>query len=346
MREEDLSIAYARATALPAHANFKGRREFQVALRHVTNSLLTRILSKDEVFYELFNPSLDDFIIRRYCREPAVLENIFICLRGTYCLRVISDMCGNNLIKEKVASRIFARGFAHEESIDFEDSEPDYLARLFIAVHAHASLNDPDYYSRRLFGEPDNKKTWPTKFSIEKLERVTRFILAQSPPLYYHSCVRLLLEAISFGIIRAADTEEYVLDVLEIDSDFENIDPLAELVKLLATENIHSVKKGFSHLAVHRLNLCLFDYVDDHTLFKAGYDLTAAEEKLNSLVHETLKDWGIMPTNEMITTVCEGLDLEHRMLDYFTDEDGYHFHHPSIDESDAIDIDDLFQKEH
>ena len=346
MREEDLSIAYARAITLPAHANFKGRREFQVALRHLTNSLLTRTLSKDEAFYELFNPSLDDFMLRRYRREPAVLENIFICLRSTYCLRVISDMCNNNLITKKVASRIYAKGFAHEESLSFEESEPDYLARLFVAVYSHSPLESLEYFSRKIFGDPDNKKTWPINFATAKLERVTRFILTQPPPRHYRFCVRLLLEAISFGIIQAADIENYVLDILEVDTDFENIEPLAELVKLLAAEDIHSADKGFSLLAVNRLNSCLFEYIEDQDLFSAGYDLVAAKVKLKSLVHETLKGWGITPTNRMINAVCEGLDLEDRMLDYFTDDDSYYFQGHSIDEDDALDIDDLFQKEH
>lgn len=68
--EQDLARAYAVGLRMPEHASFKGKREFGFLVRHLSNSLLTRVMAGDQRYYKLFNPSLGDYLIHAMQMTP------------------------------------------------------------------------------------------------------------------------------------------------------------------------------------------------------------------------------------------------------------------------------------
>ncbi|WP_409319955.1 restriction endonuclease [Pseudomonas putida] len=343
--EDDLATAYNQAIALPAHASLRGRREFRMTLRHLTGSLLNRVLSGQEAFYELFNPSLGDFILRRYCRETSVLKLIFSCLRSMSSLRVISDMRQNNLIDLKSAREIYTSVFLHAESATFENCEPDYLARLFLAANAISHHEEFELPVFEVFGNPEDQSSWPRSFNLERLETVSRVILNEPPPSNSFDCTRILLEAIRFKVITPIEAEPYALLIVESSSEFEDVAAIAEIIQQLERNGIHTASKGFTGLAVMHLSICLFEHFDDTTIFHAGYDLTAGTLRLRNLIQEKLASWGVSPTPALINEVIDDHDIEERMLEYFTDGHEASPYGWTAEEEQSIDIDDLFQRE-
>ena len=98
IKENDRASAYTRGLEMPAHANYVGKRYFHLFIRQLSNSMIVRALSTGSVHYKLFNPSLGDFLLKRYAKNFSHLTSIFKCLRSRDALDVIIDMSLSALI--------------------------------------------------------------------------------------------------------------------------------------------------------------------------------------------------------------------------------------------------------
>ncbi|MFJ7007926.1 restriction endonuclease [Pseudomonas putida] len=330
-----LGQAYARAIAMPSHANFQGRREFKVTLRHLTNSMLNRVLCDGEAFYELFNPSLADFILHRYCSEPAVLETIFACIRSCAGLHVASDMMHNKLISDEVFTQIYNSLLEKEEESSFKNTDPEYLATLCFATTAR----NPH---RALYVTKNNTQS---NDSLSRLEKAIQYIITQPAPNNYYYTVGLINKGIDLGVITPAEIEVFVSRILDIESEPESIELLADLINQLYRSGLDSTKEKFTTLVKSHLTLFLFDHVEECDVFTAGYDLKAAEAQLKIEVYEQLEAWGIEPTDSIIKNITREHELEARMLEFLVSDEEYYFPEEQVDSDYTEDIDDLFSKE-
>jgi ABC-type oligopeptide transport system ATPase subunit len=321
--EHNLADAYAKGIAMPGNANFVGRRDFHVAVRHLSNSLLTRLIIGAETHYKLFNPSLGDFILHRYAENLPVLETIFKCLRSQSSLAVLFAMSQNKMIDREATLRLLSALFEYEEHLQFSGSDLEYVARLCIGG---ATRNSPLVNS-------------------SPLETTARAILKSKVPSEYYYSLRLLLDCINKGIIVPQEVEEFALEALQIGAGNDEVSLISELILQLERHEIYTLSDIFSEVAVKNLLDSLGEYFDTSDVFRHGYNLEAAQERLEELVTEQLTTWNITPTAEMLDEIVDAYDLRDRMQDFLgSDESGYS---PSRGSSklEIESIDDLFQRD-
>lgn len=321
--EQDLAEAYSKGIAMPGHANFMGRRDFHVSVRHLSNSLLTRLIIGDEVYYELFNPSLGDYLLRRYAGNMAVLEVIFKCLRSQSAIAVLLDMSQNKMIDRETTHRIVSALFEHEEQLAFSGSDPEYVALLCLKI------------------TNDSSKLSNTRI----LEATGRVILKNRISSEYSSCLRILLQCVSKGIIAAAETKTFALEAIQAGVNDAEMPMLGELIATLDSEEADTLSNSFAETALENVISSLNEYFDESDVFRHGHNLDKSQEQLEDLIEKKLTSWHITPTAELLDTIVDAYDLDDRMQDFFAPDEFDYSPSQTSNSLEIESIDDLFQRD-
>lgn len=321
--EQNLAEAYAKGIEIPSHTNFVGRRDFHVAVRHLSNSLLTRVIMRGDAYYKLFNPSLGDFLLHRYAGNAAILEIIFKCLRNLSAVAVLLDMSQNKLIDSKATLRILRALFEHEKNAEFNSSDPEYVARLCLGIHT---------------------RTAPS-MDRSLLEAAGGVILNNSTPKEYLYCLGVLLECINKGIIDPRETEDFVSEAIQIGANDDEIPLLGELILHLERSEVHTLSDRFAEIAQDNLLGSLSEYFDESDVFRYGYNLEASQRRLEDMVTDKFTSWHIIPSEEMIDGIIDAYDLEDRLQDFLASDDEQYSSSRASDSFDITGIDDLFQRD-
>ena len=322
--EQDLAKAYAVGLRMPEHANFKGKREFAVAARHLSNSLLTRVMVGDQRYYKLFNPSVGDFLLHRYANDSSLLGTLFKCLRSLTTIKMLQDMTRNEIISGETALGMFRLLFEHEESLGFEGSPPEYLAKLYINTQiglSEAVLN-------------------------KRLKNVTNIILNNPIKGNHEYCLVTLADTVNEEIATPTAVANFVLDIINSGIDEKDLPALGDLIGLLEMNDVHEATEPFTRLAHQFMSDSLDQMFEESIVFSHGEDLYAANKNLLGMIDEKLTSWQVSATNAMVDEIVDAYNIPYRMKNYFREEN-QNYVSPRAERSrlETVDIDDLFSRE-
>ncbi|MEE4957046.1 restriction endonuclease [Pseudomonas alliivorans] len=322
--EEDLAKAYAAGLRMPEHANFNGKREFAVATRHLSNSLLTRVMVGDKRYYKLFNPSVGDFLLHRYAKDSSLLETLFKCLRSLSTIKMLQHMTRNHLTPSDLTMGLFRSLFVHEESLGFEGSPPEYLAKLYVSTQI--GLSDAELKRR--------------------VKHVTAVILGNPITRTCEYCLVVLADAVNEEIITPSSAGNFVLDVINFGIDEKDLPALGDLIGLLEMNDYHETTKPFTSLALQFMTDSLDEMFEESVVFGDGEDLDAANKNLIVMIDDKFTSWQVSATRAMIDEIIDAYDVPFRMQNYFREaKENYVSHRPDQSRLEALDIDDLFSRE-
>lgn len=156
---------------------------------------------------------------------------------------------------------------------------------------------------------------------------------------------RLLLECINKGIIASLEKETFAREAIEVGTNDDEIPLLGELITHLERYETPNLSDSLSEIALENLLGSLSEYFEVSDVFRHGYNLDAAREKLEDLVTEKLASWHITPTAEMLDEIVDAYELRDRMQDLLeSDESDYSPSHGS-NRLEIESIDDLFQRD-
>jgi len=321
--EQDLARAYAVGLRMPEHANFKGNREFGFVVRHLSNSLLTRVMAGEKRSYKLFNPSLGDFLLHRYAKDSALLETLFKCLRSLNTIKILQDMTRNEDISGETAMGMRRSLFDHEESLGFEGSHPEYLAKLYINTQRGLSESE----------------------LIRRIGSVTAVILNNPVTRNCESCLVTLADALNEELATPATVERYVLDILNFGVDEKNLPALGDLIGLLELNDADEATEPFTRLAHQFMVDSLDEMFEESIVFSKGEDVDTANKTLLDMIDEKFTSWQVSATNSMRDEIVDAYDISYRMKNYFIEEESYVSPRAEQSRLEALDIDDLFSRE-
>lgn len=132
IKEDALSEAYHRCVALPENSSFKGQRDFSSNLKILSGSFLTRVISdKISTSVDLFNPSIGDFILKRYLNDEFTIRYLMASLMTNGSLRTLKSLMVNkdfNKSKIKSISTFLLERF---QNSNFEHVDSAYISSLF-----------------------------------------------------------------------------------------------------------------------------------------------------------------------------------------------------------------------
>ncbi|WPO97499.1 hypothetical protein SFA35_12505 [Pseudomonas sp. HR96] len=332
--EHDLAKAYASGLLMAGHANFSGKRDFHHAIRHLSNSLITRVVVGDFVYYKLFNPSLGDFLLHRYSASPDSLKGVFQSLRNLNALDVLVDMSDNELIARKTKGELLLSLLEHEEKSNFQGADPEYLAKLYLlTVSAHPSLAAQRSHDRKAA-------------NLLRMRNVTQVILEGPVCSKYFNCLCLVKSAFDEDIMSIDVLEAFTLKVISVGVGDDELPALGELVAKLEIDNVFQASEPFSDLAYNYICDGLDDIFSEGDVFTNGDDYYAACKKLGAMIEDKFASWQIAPSRAMVDEIVDAFDVRDRMKNYFDDSNSHYTSRAAEPRLlETMSIDDLFSRD-
>lgn len=323
--ETDLSEAYSRYISLPENSNLKGRRDFITNIKHLTGSLLNRKIqaNKSDASFDLFNPSLGDFLLKRYSQDTPTLRSAFLSLRSLSSLSTLESLASNKIIKPTTNIEIQLAILKHAAKIDFTGYSPEYIATV--------ALNTDS---------PEQKHK-------NEIERAISFISSEPIPKSFKNTAAIMNIALSRELIRPESANNFIIKSCDNFPNIQELENLLFLYKALSgLEFPTSVTRSFIEEAVvSYLTENIYEEIDDGLVFKNLHpsEISLAENNLSILIEDHLStigvDWEI--NSELIT---DAYDIWSRRDYYFAPEEEQDYREFSRQELYIDEIDDLFSR--
>ncbi len=113
-------------------------RDFKFVSQLATKSFLNREIINGEVYYDLFNPSIADFVLNEYCDNKLKLINIFLSLCTTKSIDNLKSLVEQNLISNDLGNSIKTKLI---EDNQLEEKSHDYI---LLILHEFKNIHEKE----------------------------------------------------------------------------------------------------------------------------------------------------------------------------------------------------------
>jgi hypothetical protein len=329
--QNELAEAYSAFASWPQNASMKGRKDFTMNLRHLTGSLISRkFLSSTDAVLELFNPSIGDYVLRRYAADLPTLKLGFLSLRTISSLNTLRDLHTNKIVGTPAFVQILAAVLEEAVRQRFVGYRPAYVAEASIAL-IESKIEIGRY--------------------LEALKLVIAFSISEPIPLYFHRIAELYLWALQKDEI-ADVTEEFAVDFIskacEVGLEENDIEVLGKIASQLdtQTEGYEDATSTLKAKALQVIEENLDGEINGSDIFaEVGYrDYTSAEDAAYSYVEGRLNELYLDFDRNDVNNLLDAVDVRGALDSYYESDDDRSDYRPSVAVSSIDEIDDLFDR--
>lgn len=325
--EEHLRRSYKHYLCLGAKDAGSVSTDFKRAMSAAVGSVLNRIVAKSvEPKYNLFNPSIGDFLVSRFKDDGDLLLKVFSALESLESLQNIKSLLRSKVVHEQVIKTVIA-GLMQQKLVNIE-VDLDY--RCFLAEMAADNFS-----SERVF-----------------IDQIDGFVNGLTKDAIDNDClsVRPLLRILSFGLENELCDDRLIGEIALEDFGFDEDDfkAASDLLPLLTSQVEERVLAIIKPLLLEYLSDSFNDYVnesgetDDYFSDEDEYEVNKVIERL---ADERLSEFGISYNTSDIKELTRSVDVADLIYGNVKRNMGdYHDDSPrsSID-GDWAAIDNLFQ---
>lgn len=320
-----LADAFHRFADRPGNQNLRGRHDFRSYIQLLTGSFLNRIFyAGSHVALDLFNPSIGDFLLRRYAADTRMIKEGVISLRSSNGVETLLSIKRENLISENVANGIFREILTEASKGDFLEYDASFISILCNEVLTFDTAN-------------------------KYLPSALRFVLAKGSLAASDHMLSTIKYGLGLKKISAEDAIQFLSNSLkDIQSDDDILDAMAIINELpdSMSERDLLVTKILEHV-VELASDSLTDFIEvSEALSGVGWeDTNHAEDNIVRLVQEKFDDLGISIEMDRAREVARSIDIEDHLRSYIINSDGPDDQHSSPGFSTGPDeVDDLFDR--
>jgi len=301
IEENILAEAFHRYLALPENQNLHGRREFQSNIRSLTGSFLNRSFSSyGSAMIDLFNPSIGDYVLKRYSRDVVTFRLGIQCLRTLRSTITLRSLQGDGYLSEVDVKSICAAIIVHLFETDFDGVSVSYVSALC------------DVYKRS-----GGFKSIPSL----ALRAAVLFILNEGAG----KATDYSFEIIEWGMKQQIITPEQALKFIEGNVDyFGDYDEMRAISSLLMA--IPAVTNGYQDIAqsvrenvIQVISDNFSEFIDVNSAFsKVEYeDDDGASGELKKLIEEQLIEIGVNFGEDDISNILDSYDVSYELRKFF-----------------------------
>ena len=328
--EKILAESYHRYLALPENQNLHGRRDFQSNIKLLTGSFLNRVVQASALsMIDLFNPSIGDYVLKRYAGDVRALRLGFQSLgtvRSTITLRSLQadrylSVAETNSICDALIKRLAEDNFA--------DVSAAYISALCDVYRGCGGFKDS---------------------SSAALRAAVLFIVNECIDAEINSS----FEVIKWGIKQGIATPEQALQFIA-----NNIDTVHSSIEIQVMQSLLSVipettlrygeisQSAKGHV-IELMSDNLYEFIEVYDAFSGvdyGDDETAGN-KLERLIVEELAKLVVDYDENDVSSILEIFDVSHALKEYFEnlcEDDDHEYEGPTVLAIDEID--DLFDRD-
>lgn len=323
--EKGLAEAFHRLIERPGNQNLRGRHDFGSYVRLLTGSFLSRIFeSGHQVAFDLFNPSIGDFLLRRYSTDIRMIREGLICLQSASGIETLLSIRRAGLIPANTANEI-----CRDILTEVYKSEQEGYGTPFISIICNEVL----------FFDADNKY----------LPNAVRFILEKGSIGEQDRSLCMIKHCLHFGKISAMDAVDFLIrNFEEIQSDDDVFDA-AEIINTLP-EKMAERSVLLERILEHVMELAsesLSDFIEISEAFSGvdWNDAEQAEDNVVRMIQEKFDELGVTIGNDQARAVARSIDIEDLLHSYIinSDDPGDGYTSPELS-AGPDEIDDLFDR--
>lgn len=325
--QTDLAEAYSRYTSSGNHANYHGNKDFILTLRHLTGSLLSRVMrSASHPYVDLFNPSVGDYVLYRYCVDVPALRAGFVSLRSTSSLETLADLERNKLLIPSEAKAIGYQILRHAVEVEFVSYSPEYISLVCLQIYEHLEV-------------------MPSEDRM--LALAIDFVLRSDCPGCFGDVSTFLCRVFEAGLIPDSQAANFILDACEQNPNSEELKGLTRIISFLPKSHQALVAPTLKTAVINYLTDWCTDEFEGDEVFKSSdsCDITNAYSNLRELVAGSLKAYQVEASREEIDLVVDAYDIETQATHYFSQNENEEDEQGASASSFHLDeIDDLFDR--
>ncbi|WP_445370542.1 restriction endonuclease [Methylomonas sp. HW2-6] len=324
--ERTLNQSYNYYLAIPSNQNLSGRREFQSNIRLLTGSFINRaVISDGTTIIDLFNPSIGDYVLKRYSNDVFTLCQGFLSLRTVRSTIALRSLLADKFLSKKDVRYICASILTTLADNQFENASSDYVSSVF------------DIYKRCGDFEVTGFLTAAIMFVLDKT---------------VGDSTELSIEFIKWGVDKCIITPNQGLTFIRTNVDFmddyQQIKAMSDLLAIIPDDlsGYNEVLKSMKFNVIEIVTENFADFIDVNDAFsKVEYgDDKAACNELEVSIFKEFSALGVDISNDDVASMLEAYDVSYELMKFFENSyeqvDEEQFKGPVILSIDQID--DLF----
>jgi len=325
IEESTLASAFHRLADRPGYQNLRGRHDFGSYIRLLTGSFLSRIFwGGSKIALDLFNPSIGDFVLNKYSKDPRMLKDGVISLRSVDGVETILNIKKLGLISEDVVNGICRDILVEACREDFFNYDASFIAILCNEVLFFDVSNKYLESALGLILEKGTLENSDRSLSTVRwglgLERISAINAVQF--------LNRNLEDIQ--------SEDQILDAMAIVSELRS--DLPERDPLVTAIHDHVVELASNSLSD-------FIEISDALSGVSWEDTDQAEDNIVKIIERKFRELGIEITEDQARDVARSIDIEDHLRSYIMNSNGPDDREPSPHFSGGSDeVDDLFDR--
>jgi hypothetical protein len=267
--------------------NFGGRDSFDClndCLKPLTNSMINRnvIEKTGVVYYDTFNPSINDFIYDKYFLEYTTLANVISSYKSH--LPLVSFSYQYKKINNLIGLRVFEKVILNVNEYSLVKSD-EYLMRLMDLYHTFASLNDSKmiYNFSRWLNKNDYRYYTPRDVTLffKNLNRVgCHDDLIVKPELQFSFLIRCIENCNTFSDVEVIAAKALQYKLLKIEHLEKVLAPVAEDILCDEIQNnvefdalLHELYPGDEGEAESIISDHVSELIDSLGLFNLSFEI-------------------------------------------------------------------------
>lgn len=326
--EKELNATYIRFITIEENKHLRGKPDFYTNIRTLTGSFFNRTVFRgNEASIDLFNPSIADYIIKRYCQDVNSLRLGFRSLNTIRSLITLNSLYSGNQISKEDTRSICEYLLEEQKKSNFDNVSVAYLSRLIrIYIDIPIDKHNTKLIAAALQHTINNADCNATDDSFQ---------------------------AVKWGIDNDIISHLQGLDFLRC--NYESIESYTEMTSagaLLSTlsndingyeEVANSIKSTIVNIYCESFS----DLIDTSSAFSTvNYgDTTEARRRLEELIEDDFLSIGIPYNSEDISHVVSSYNIADGLHDYHINY--YDSDDPTNDSPAGLtidEIDDLFDR--
>jgi adenylate kinase family enzyme len=327
--ENVLSAAYHRFIALPENQNLHGRQEFLSNIRLLTGSFLKRIVTtRGEATIDLFNPSIGDYVLRRYSGQLDALRLGMLSLQNPQSLITLRSLRQNELLSEAHTLSVCDALINDQAENDFEGASVSYVSTLCAIYKACRGL---------------------AHVGASALRTAVLFIINEGQGAATDVSFGVVQWAFENHIVNVEQALKFAADNIEVIDTDDEIQAISSLLLAIpeATPGYAVSLKNLSEHVIEVIADNLSEFIEVEEAFsQAGYgDYDVAKKELEKLTEGKLNELGVAYCVGDVDRILDCYDMEYEMDKYFHnsyERDDREAEGPAILAIDEID--DLFDR--
>lgn len=325
--QNELAESYARFIAHPNAIAMQGRRDYLQSIRHLVGSMLTRVVASGmEPLINLFNPSIGDYVLRRYASDLPSLRAGFSSLRSISSLKTLADLEKNHLISTDAKISVLDAILDAASASEYIGYSSEYVALALVNLaHKIETLSPAD----------------------KRIVTASDFVENSPCPTHFADVAEILQWRLDHNLSTPQTIVDFVASACEVGANSTELSRLSKLVHKLSEEQAAGLWPGLEELAVSYFSDAVRDEFSDEDVFHAvdPESTRDAEQNLTRLIESKLDDLRIRVSDSAVETIVEAFDVSERSREYFREEPEYDYREGRTFSAPQLDaVDDLFDR--